>query len=430
MKRIISAILLISLFVLCGCREQPPDYTLEVPITAETSIEPSTMETTRIKEYREYTTYPVEQPKGNIAGNTYYYSNSRVIRYYDPELRRGVTLCTQPNCTHDDGRCTAYLGGDNSTHYQVSGNMVYAIVDYTESDGRILFVERNMITGESRTLWDLTPEENMVREDVGFSVCDDVVFLAFREFEIDWKSDGTTYCEKNVKNYSYEINLLTGERELLLVGEAPSLEGFYFSGDTIDVSLCTEDFLVINDMDYVGELPMSEETYLQKNPEGDYSDYLIESLRQFNTSSHYSVKRKTGEKKRIYGNVAEAHHQDSACKRDKKVVFTEGDRVCIYDGRTGEVTSYFEQENIGFLNLMDGRIFYNVCGTTEDGSQMYTYFWYDLQTGERKQFQEGVNLMIFALQEETKDYFYGYYNGGMKFISKQDFYNENYDGAF
>ncbi len=430
MKRILSAILLISLFLLCGCKEQLPDYTLEVPTTTEKSTEPSTTETTRIKEYREYTTYPVEQTRGNVVGNTYYYSRSRVIRYYDPELRRGVTLCSQPNCTHDDEKCTAYLGGDNNTYYQVSGNMVYAIVDYTESDGRILFVERNMITGESRILWDLTPEENMVREDVGFSVCEDVAFLAFREFEMDWKEDGTTYLEKNVKNYSYEIDLITGERELLLVGEAPSLEGVYFSGDTIDVSLCTEDFLVINDMEYVGELPMSAETYLQENPEGDYSDYLTESLRRFNTSSHYSLNRKTGEKKRIYGNVVEAHHQDDGCKRDKKVVFTEGNTVCIYDGYTGEVTDCFEQDNMGFLNLLDGRIFYNTGEEKEDGSLVYTYFWYDLQTGEKKQFQEGISIMVFSIMEETKDYFYGYYKGKNCFISKQDFYNENYDAAF
>lgn len=430
MKRILSVFLMISLFFLGGCKEQVTDYTLEIPTTTEGSTELSTQQTTEHKEYREYATYPVEQPRGNIVGNTYYYADSRVIRYYDTELRRTVTLCSLPNCTHNDKKCMAYLGGGSSTHYHVSGNMAYAIVDYTESDGRILFIERNMITGESRTLWDLTPEENMVREYVVFSVCEEVAFLTFREFEMVWKEDGTTYLEKNIKNYSYEINLITGERELLLVGEAPSLEGAFFSGDSIVASLCTQNYLVISDVEYAEELPMTMEEYLKENPGGDYAQYMFESCDQLCTVDHYSVDRKTGEKKRIYGGASDARHQDFSCMRDRKVVFTKGNTICVYDGYTGEVIPYFEEENIGYMGYLDGRIIYNTCAEEEDGSLMYSYFWYDLQTGEKMQFQEGINNMVFSVQEETRDYFYGYYNGKMCFISKQDFYNENYDAAF
>ncbi len=425
MGKILSMIRLISILVLTGCKEQLPEYTLEVPTATEGKTETAETEATEPKEYREYATYPVERPKDNIVGNIYYYTDSRVISYYDTELRRRVTLCSQPNCTHNDEKCMAYLGGGDGTSYQVYGDVVYAIIDHTSSGGNLLFIARNLITGENRTLWDLTPEENTVREYVGFSICEDVAFLTFREFEMEWKEDGTSYLEKDIKHYSYEIDLITGERELLLVGEAPSLEGVFFSGDSIVVSLCTQNYLLISDVEYIGELPMTMEEYLKMNPGGDYAQYFIENDDLICTVDHYSIDRKTGERKRIYGNDTEARHQDFSCMRDRKVVFTQGNTVCVYDGYTGEVKPYFEEENIGYMGYLDGRIIYNT-----GAESMYSYFWYDLQTGEKKQFQEGINIMVFAVQEETRDYFYGYYNGKMCFISKQDFYNENYDAAF
>ncbi len=430
MKKILSVLLLLFLFLMTACKEQLPEYTLEVPTDTEGKSETVETEATEPKEYRDYATYPVERPKDNIVGNLYYYTDSCVISYYDTELRRRVTLCSQPNCTHNDEKCTAYLGGGDGTSYQVSGDMVYAIIDDTEAGGKLLFIARNLITGENRTLWDLTPEENTVREYVGFSICEDVAFLTFREFEMEWKEDGTSYLEKNIKNYSYEINLITGERQLLLLGEVPSLDGVLLMGDSIVASLCTKDYLVISDMEYAGELPMSMEAYLHENPDGDYGQYLSESLEQFMTNHHDSLDRKTGEKKRIYGDDTEARHQDFSCMREKKVVFTQGNTVCLYDGYTGEVKACFEEENIGYMGYLDGRIIYNKWAQDESGSDVYLYFWYDLQTGEKKQFQEGISNMVFSVQEETKDYFYGNYNGKMRFLSKQDFYNEIYDNVF
>ena len=102
--------------------------------------------------------------------------------------------------------------------------------------------------------------------------------------------------------------------------------------------------------------------------------------------------------------------------------------VCVYDGRTGEVTRCFEQKNIGFQNLLDGRIIYNVWIDEVGGAS--EFYWYDLTTGEKQQFQKGVSPMIFSIMGETEDCFIGQYKGIEKRITKQDFYNENYDNAF
>ena len=113
------------------------------------------------------------------------------------------------------------------------------------------------------------------------------------------------------------------------------------------------------------------------------------------------------------------------------MALVDGTTVCVYDGYTGQVTPYFEQDRIGLLTLLDGRIVYNVYPEEGSGTEEWDFFWYDLTTGESRQFQEGIGTMVFSVHEETADYFHGSYNGRSNcFISKQDFYNENYDAAF
>ena len=439
MKKYMVLLLLLSLLLLSGCTGELQDYTLETQETDVASTEPVTEDLgvleTEAKEQRNYVTYPVEQPKDYIVGNRYYYAQSPVIRYYDLELRRSVSLCSQPNCTHNSSQCVAYLGGGGRTKYSVVGDLVYAVVDDLDKGGKLLFIERNMVTGETRTLWDLTPPENVVREYVQFSVYGEEAFLIYREFEMEWNDIGTTYSEKNPVQYSYTIDLLSGERELLLKDEIPAIETYTLWGSTILPELCSEDYLLITEVERGGELPIPMDEYFEQNPTEDFEDYdryVTEVYGQYINTNHYSLNRKTGEKTWIYGDEGEAHIQDASTTRDRKQAFMVGNTVCVYDGCTGQVTTCFEQENIGYMGYLDGRIIYNVYTPMEDGDAEWSYFWYDLQTGEKQPFQVGIKGMVFSLQAETADYFYGYSSiaGGTRFISKQDFYNENYDATF
>ncbi len=430
MKRILSVFLMISLFLLGGCKEQVTDYSLEVPMTTEattaSATEPSTAEATQLEEYREYATYPLEGPSETAVGNLYYDTYSSVIRYYDTELRREVTLCSQPNCTHSDPKCIAYLGGNIGNGYRVKGDMVYVVVEDTGEGGELLFIERNMITGESRTLWDMTPSKGIMRQNVLFSIYRNVAFLTFREYELQWNENGTSY-EKDPTQYSYELDLATGERELLVKAEIPVLEGFCFNGDQIIPQACTEDYLVVMDVEYREEVLLPVEEYLKANPEGDYGRYILENYQR---ESHYSINRKTGERKRLCSGVVEAAMRDRACIRDRKTAFLDENTVWIFEGHTGEVTPCLEQENVVMLMCFDGRIFYNTKEIGEDSTPIWHHYWYDLQTGEKKEYQIGSSSMSFSIHGEMTDYFYGTGEDGRHFISKQDFYNENYDAAF
>ncbi|MBR6825099.1 MAG: hypothetical protein IKM59_00990 [Oscillospiraceae bacterium] len=435
MKRCLSVILLLSLLLLGGCTEPLPDYILEVPTTEPTTesiTEESITETTTPKEWREYATYPVERPTDKAIGNALYYTEARAVSYYDTELRRTVYMCSQPNCAHSDEKCYAYLGGSMGSTYTVSGDMVYALVDNFDVDGTIRLIERNLVTGDTRTLMDLTPEEDMYKESLNFSLCGEELFLTYRQCRRTYTFEGNVciYHESDSVQHSYAIDLLTGEQELLLEAKIPSVQGYGFGGSAIVPQMCTRDYLLIQKVEFKDVLPLSEEEYYKQEPNGDYLAYTREVFLSFSTDAYYAVNRKTGERKQICGGMREARLEHGGY-RDKKMPFVDGTTVCVYDGYTGQVTPYFEQDRIGFMTLMDGRIVYNVYPEEGSGTEVWDFFWYDLTTGESHQFQEGIGTMVFSVHEETADYFHGNYNGRSNcFISKQDFYNENYDGAF
>ena len=426
MKRIL--ILLLSVLLLCGCTPRISDYTLAtVPTTVGTTEAP--IETTQPKEYREYATYPVEHPAPNVWGDMYFSTRSKIVHYYDMELRRQVALCSQPNCTHNSENCTAYLGGSGSITYQVVGDVAYALLEGNEEDDNtIQFVAKNVVTGERRLLWDLTPEkDNTTIDYLDFIIAGETAFIQFRQYDMEETvTDGVFHWE-NANNiwYIYEIDLVTGERTVLSADEVPYADYTLWYGDCLALRATTEDYLLMIDYEQPAADILSHEEFYKKYPDGDFEAYIFENFQDY---EYVSVNRKTGERKRICGNAQEARIQDSNVYRDQKMSFVNDGWVCVYDGCTGEVTRYFEQENIGFQNLLDGRIIYNVWIDEVGGAS--EFYWYDLTTGEKQQFQKGVSPMIFSIRGETEDCFIGLYKGIEKRITKQDFYNENYDNAF
>lgn len=426
MKRLL--IILVFSLLLCGCTSQVQNYVLETASSEETESTQSTvyLET---RPYQEYATYPVEHPADNVSGNIYYSINSKIVSYYDTELRRRVVLCSQPNCTHTNEECTAYLGGSYRTVYQVVGDIAYEMIQDKDKGGdKIQFIAKNLVTGECKNLWDLTPEqENRILDYMDFTIDGDTAFIQFRQYDMEAGENetGFTWIYKNIIWYTYELDLTTGQRKVLFADEVPDYPYTILYGDHLSLGAVTEEFLLFLDYEPVEENLLTDEEYFKKYPEGDFGEYVREHEQDY---EYVSINRKTGERKRICGDGQEAKLMDFCVYRDKKMSFVDGDMVCVYDGRTGEVTRCFEQKNIGFQNLLDGRIIYNVWIDEEGGSS--DFYWYDLTTGEKQQFQKGVSPMIFSITGETADCFIGQVNGIEKRITKQDFYNEKYDKTF
>lgn len=426
MKRLLM--LLMVLLLLYGCTPQMQDYTLST-FQPEQTLPTETVLPLETRPYREYATYPVEHPSPNVWGNMVFSTRSKIVHYYDMELRRQVALCSQPNCTHNTEDCTAYLGGSGSSTYQVVGDVAYVLIQENPDDGgKTQFIAQNVVTGERNLLWDLTPEkDNTTLDYLDFIIDGEAAFIQFRQYDMEETvTDGVFHWEEtNIIWYIYEINLATGERTVLSADEVPNADYTLWYGDCLALQATSEDYLLMIDYEPPAEDLLPYEDFYEKYPEGDLSAYVFEHQQDY---AYVSINRKTGERKRICGNAQEARIQDSNVYRDQKMSFVNDGWVCVYDGRTGEVTRYFEQESIGFQNLLDGRIIYNVWIPEEGDS--YEFYWYDLTTGEKQQFQKGVALMIFSIRGETEDCFIGLYKGIEKRITKQDFYNENYDAAF
>lgn len=410
MKKLL--ILLVSVLLLCGCTPQISDYTLStVPSSPETTVPPT--ETTQAKEYREYATYPVEHPTDNVSGNVWYEDNALVVSCYDTDLRRKVVLCSQPSCTHNNRDCTAFLGGGIGTVYVVRGDVAYALIDDSEKKGNITFVSQNLITGQRELIWDLTPEENVVRERFQLSIDGSTAFLSFEQYRLVLQE--LDYIVEDSRCYGYAIDLNTGEREVLLDSEKLVLANAEYGGGELFVQGCTEQYILVDSTEYIF-IPMGPDEYYAQNPNGDYYAYLEENPPQ-SKSEIVSVNRATGVRTRVSDSL-EAMLMDMGAFRDKKMSFVRDNTMCIYDGRTGQVTEYFTKEGICMHRLADGRIFY----TLEENGE-YSHWYYDPNTDEHHEY-------FLYIHGETRDCFRVYTDKGYRFITKQDWYNENYDAVF
>lgn len=415
MKRIL--ILLFSVLLLCGCTPQIPDYTLAtVPTTAETTEAP--IETTQPKEYCEFATYPVEHPTDNVSGNLWYEERALIVSAYDTDLRRKVVLCSQPSCTHNNRDCPAYLGGGIGTVYAVRGDVAYALIDDSEKSGEITFVSQNLITGQREPIWDLTPEKDVVRERFQLSVDGRTAFLYFEQYRMVLQE--LNYSYEDHRSYGYAIDLDTGEKEVLLDSEkivlgSPDWGQIDLGGDELLDRGCTEQYLLVVEMEYIF-LPMEPDDYFIQYPNGDYDAYLRENPPQ-SKGEIISINRATGERTTLC-DYRDAMLMDMGAFRDKQMSFVRDDTMCIYDGRTGQVTEYFTNEDICMHRLADGRILYTL---EENGA--YSHWYYDPNTGEHHEHFQ-------YIRGETRDCFRIYTDKGYRFITKQDWYNENYDAAF
>lgn len=164
MKRLI--LILVFTLILSGCSHELTDYTLNTVPTNEATEDTNPIPD-ETKPYREYATYPVHQPADHIVENYYYYANSQIVSYYDVEIQRRVVLCSQPNCTHSTEECTAFLGSAHQAKYQVVGDNAYALINDYPNGGKVRFISLNLVSGERKVLWDLTPERRNLHREFG-----------------------------------------------------------------------------------------------------------------------------------------------------------------------------------------------------------------------------------------------------------------------
>ncbi len=416
MKKLLAICLVMIL--LTGCSQPVKEYDLSTEQTTTAAVPEETMVQREERPQRVYTTYPTTD------SNRRYHSGARVS-YYDVDLRRNVTLCSQPNCKHSNEGCKAYLG-QGVRSYTVVGDWAYALADNSREFGSCLLLRQNYVTGERQTLVDLTPPAGYSIEYVGYSIIGDDILYGYDTY-IYAPEKPMNYRYVNHNRFTYRYNLETGESELLL--EEPIQPVTQFVKTDIWRGLCTEKYWVIVRRELPETPKENEEGNVEYGEEWvDWGNYM-EEIQKAYPAKAYSVNLETGEETFLFID-GQANMIDGACLRKGDCSYVVDNTLCIYDGYTGEVQQCFYQENIGWQGYLDGRLFYNV----HDGNEYnrdYRFYWYDLTAGEVQEFNQGYDSFAFGLDEETADYFYSNFGyNGKHWIAKQDFYNENYDNAF
>lgn len=420
MKRFLCVLLLVIMLGGCGTERQAAEYTLLIPETTVpfTEEHTPTESTDHSTLRREFATYPVYHPSDHVEGNKYYYPDSSRVCYYDFDLMLSVTLCSQPNCKHNDESCNAFIAPkttETEVKYIVRDGTVYAF--YSEGVGNsIKLITLDPMTGERHTLIEYDAGDRYFNY-LDFTVDGDVIYYQFNEYGI---KDNGCFEREIIRCYVYDIP--SASSSLIQESVMPEIDGISFYSAGLKMLVCTENFYMYEKTEPWITLPMPIEEYVAQGNEPDnYYEYCMTFAPE---SGFYIVNRKTGEERFFADSIDDLKIQDMySAYCDKKMSFVRDDTFYIYDGRTGEITELFYAKNVGYQALADGRIIYNTYDEGENGETIWTDHWYDLATGEHVTYYD----CHLGIAQETETHFITTMG---TFISKQDYYNGYYDADF
>ena len=365
----------------------------------------------------EIKTYPL--PEENVQANIIYVPspstggfwtcavfNAKTIQAYDPATRTTYFPCYQAGCKHNDASCTANFGGVISGLAEYRGNF-YAMV-YYNNETASAFVTRPVSGGPLQVLASWEPENENEECRCGF------YGLSFGKAYLTVSKE--TYAMKDGQGESVKeehskctLDLETGELVEYMADEDGYLP--YMHGVWGDVAVF---------QDWCADRP--DGTPVKRDGSEGYNFRL------------YSKNLRTGEEKTIV-DVTEnfVWTADAHVSWGQYTVYQVDRSVYVYDMERQTVKEVFtydqdwEQYN---YSIMDGHVS-AICGT-EDSCFAWVI---DVTDGSVIELDTlGGNVMPFSVNYECNDYFVGIpldsNNGDKYYISKEDYYRSNYDGAF
>ena len=332
--------------------------------------------------------------------------NAKTIQAYDPATKTAYFPCYQAGCKHNDASCTANFGGVISGFAEYRGNF-YAMIYYND-DTASAFVTRPVSGGPLQILASWEPENENEECRCGFyGLSFGKAYLTVSKETYAMK-DGQTESVK--EEYSKcSLDLETGELVEYMADEDGYLP--YMHGVWGDVAVF---------QDWYADRP--DGTPVKRDGSEGYNFRL------------YSKNLRTGEEKTIV-DVTEnfVWTADPHVSWGQYTVYQVDRSIYVYDMErqtAKEVFTYdqdWEQYN---YSIMDGHVS-AICGT-EDTCRAWAI---DIMDGSVVELDTcGENVVAFSAHYECNGYFVGLLhasnNADQYYISKEDFYRSNYDGAF
>ena len=333
--------------------------------------------------------------------------NAKTIQAYDPATRTTYFPCYQAGCKHTDASCTANFGGVISGFAEYRGNF-YAMIYYNDETASA-FVTRPVSGGPLQILASWEPENENEECRCGFyGLSFGKAYLTVSKETYAMK-DGQTESVK--EEYSKcSLDLETGELVEYMADEDGYLP--YMHGVWGDVAVF---------QDWYADRP--DGTPVKRDGSEDYNFRL------------YSKNLRTGEEKTIV-DVTENFiwTADPHVSWGQYTVYQVDRSVYVYDMETQTSKKLFTHDpGWDFYNYMiqDGHVM--VIGGTEDTCRAWAV---DIADGSVIELDtRGGNVVAFGANYECNGYFAGLKRNSSGdfeqcYISKEDFYRSNYDGAF
>ena len=333
--------------------------------------------------------------------------NAKTIQAYDPTTKTAYFPCYQAGCKHTDASCTANFGGVISGFAEYRGNF-YAMIYYNDETASA-FVTRPVSGGPLKVLASWEPENENEECRCGFyGLSFGKAYLTVSKETYAMK-DGQTESVK--EEYSKcSLDLETGELVEYMADEDGYLP--YMHGVWGDVAVF---------QDWYADRP--DGTPVKRDGSEDYNFRL------------YSKNLRTGEEKTIV-DVTENFiwTADPHVSWGQYTVYQVDRSVYVYDMETQTSKKLFTHEpGWDFYNYMiqDGHVM--VIGGTEDTCRAWAV---DIADGSVIALDtRGGNVVAFGANYECNGYFAGLKRNSSGdfeqcYISKEDYYRSNYDGAF
>lgn len=424
MKRLI--LLFMSLFLLSGCAVQSIDYTLPTATVSTTQVAELVTEpigssaSVTVKEQRQYNTYsPDETATAMLSSDammffTAFYEDGRLYRggsvlsYCDFDLQKQIVLCSQPNCKHNTESCFALISTDRTGFWRYKNGRVIAAVQDENEEYRLISLDP--ATGERKTIADLSAPEGMYRYfSMGYLLDDYAVFMTH---------DGKVSINEPSENHAKAVvvELSTGKVTVLK-------EVVERSVICTDILSAAGNGVILSYTAGGDELPTYEDYVAQGYDPESYWAYYSENTEQI------------VELYRLSGGTCQRleNFSPSNCYTYQEGFYYQSlmdDTIFRLDMNTGEIKQITEAPHgAALVGARDGRLFFN----QPTQSEYWNYYWYELETGELHQYdsEHRFSTMPFSAHYESDKYFFGLMaeKNGTYYISKQDFYNENWEAA-
>lgn len=399
-KGIAITLLLALLLTLYGCGEtQSAGDATDVTEISEDVSKPNTAEDTEASSLHsgdvEVKTYPLPEENVWVSGGNYtlcpasqggyYYGSGKYLRYQTLEAKASTALCAQSGCKHVDPTCQAYMGGMIQQMAEYRGTLYAIVTDDTETPS---LVSHPASVGDYQTLLTWGPR---VEEKDGKVIQTTVNLCTLAHGKLYYNLWRSSYDLESGEPFPEEVTYVEYDLSTGNLREIPIKEMLCAGKAGIVTRLLEKDY----DRDIV----------------------LLSQIRLYDPETwDYTVVADYERDGYIYTG-------DPAYHYGGLVPFQCGNTMYVFDADTGETQELLtSQEPIINYWMLDHKVFY-ITQTEDDVVRIY---YVDIADGIPVQLENKGNTesMVCSIISEGRDYFTSSNHG---ILSKEDFYNENYD---